>query len=314
MELIRGLHNLRPRHRGCVATIGAFDGVHLGHQAVLRHLQEKAADLQLPSTVIVFEPLPREYFSPIQAPARIMSFREKFQAMSDLGVDRLLRIRFNPQLREMSAQRFVDEIFVAGLGVRYVVLGDDFRFGNDRQGDVAFIQQQGERYGYEAGPTPTHSWQGERVSSTRIREALEAADFAQAEALLGSPYCISGKVIYGRQLGRTIGTPTANLELRRLRAPLAGVYAVQVSGAGLEGAMGVANVGVRPTVDDSIKANLEVHLLDRKIELYGQHIEVSFHHKLRDEKKFDSVDELKQNIANDIANTRAWFERSQAKD
>lgn len=314
MELIRGLHNLRPRHRGCVATIGAFDGVHLGHEAVLRHLQDKADELRLPSTVIVFEPLPREYFSPIKAPARIMSFREKFEAMRDLGVDRMLRIRFNEQFREMSAQRFVDEIFVAGLGVRYVVLGDDFRFGADRQGDVAFIQQQGQHYGYDAGPTPTHSFEGERVSSTRIRDALETADFAKAEALLGRPYSISGKVVYGRQLGRTIGTPTANLELRRLRAPLSGVYAVEVSGAGLHLAMGVANVGVRPTVNDSIKANLEVHLVDRETELYGQHIHVSFRHKLRDEKRFDSVEELKQNIANDIANTRAWFEQAQAKD
>ena len=312
MELIRGLHNLRPRHRGCVATIGAFDGVHLGHQAVMNHLKTKAVELNLPSTVIVFEPLPREFFSPIKAPARIMSFREKFQAMRQLGVDRLLRIRFNEELRGMSAQRFVEDVFVAGLGVRYVVLGDDFRFGNDRQGDVRFIQQQGEIHGYAAGPTPTQEWQGDRVSSTRIRQALEAADFDRAEKMLGRPYTISGKVIYGRQLGQTIGTPTANLELRRLRAPLAGVYAVEVSGAGLDRALGVANVGVRPTVDDSIKANLEVHLLDRNIELYGQHIEVCFRHKLRDEKKFDSVDELKLNIATDIENTRAWFAQRRA--
>lgn len=307
MELIRGLHNLRPRHRGCVATIGAFDGVHLGHQAVIRHLLSKSDELGLPAVVIVFEPLPREYFSPLQAPARIMSFREKFQEMRKLGVDRLLRIRFTEQLRGMSAQQFVDDIFVAGLGVRYVVLGDDFRFGNDRQGDVHFIQQQGLRYGYEAGPTPTQSLGGERVSSTRIREALESADFGCAEKLLGRPYSISGKVIYGRQLGQTIGTPTANLELRRLRAPLSGVYAVEVSGAGLEAAQGVANVGVRPTIDESIKANLEVHLLDREIELYGQHIEVTFRRKLRDERKFGSLEELKTNIARDIENTQAWF-------
>jgi len=312
MELIRGLHNLRPRHRGCVATIGAFDGVHLGHQAVLEHLQSKAEELQLPSTVIVFEPLPREYFSPIQAPARIMSFREKFQAMSALGVDRLLRIRFNESLRAMTAKQFVEDVFVAGLGVKYVVLGDDFRFGNDRQGDVRYIQEQGLVHGYDAGPTPTREWQGERVSSTRIREALEAADFGRAERMLGRPYSISGKVIYGRQLGATIGAPTANLELRRLRAPLSGVYAVEVTGAGLDGAYGVANVGVRPTVDESIKANLEVHLLDREIQLYGQHIEVAFRHKLRDEKKFDSLDELKENIARDIDDTRAWFEQHRA--
>lgn len=310
MELIRGLHNLRPRHRGCVATIGAFDGVHLGHQAVIAHLREKAAQLGMPSAVIVFEPLPREFFAPVQAPPRIMSFREKFVAMRELGVDRMLRIRFNDALRVMSARQFVEDVFVTGLGVRYIVLGDDFRFGNDRQGDVRFIQREGARHGYDAGPTPTQTWQGQRVSSTRIREALEAADFARAEQMLGRRYSISGKVVYGRQLGQTIGTPTANLELRRLRAPLSGVYAVEVSGAGLNGAHGVANVGVRPTVDDSIKANLEVHLIDREIELYGQHIEVTFRHKLREEIKFGSVDELKQNIANDIESTRAWFEQA----
>ncbi len=309
MELIRGLHNMRPRHRGCVLTIGAFDGVHLGHQAVIMHLLDKSRELGVPSLVIVFEPLPRDYFSPLEAPARIMSFREKFFAMRDLGVDRLLRVQFKESLRAMSAQQFLDDIFVAGLGVRYVVLGDDFRFGNDRQGDLEFIRQQGPRHGYEARPTPTFSIDGERVSSTRIREALEAADFAAAQRLLGRPYSISGKVVYGRQLGHTLGAPTANLQLDRLRAPLAGVYVVEVSGAGLAGAAGVANVGVRPTVDDSIRANLEVHLLDREVALYGQHIEVTFRHRLRAEQKFGSVDELRENIARDIGNARAWLGR-----
>lgn len=309
MELIRGVHNMRPRHRGCVVTIGAFDGVHLGHQAVIRHLLDQSRELQVPSLVIVFEPLPREYLAPLEAPARIMSFREKFLAMRELGVDRLLRVQFNESLRAMSAQQFLDDIFVAGLGVRYVVLGDDFRFGNDREGDLEFIKQQGPRYGYEARPTPTLSIDGERVSSTRIREALASADFAEAERLLGRAYSISGKVVYGRQLGRTLGTPTANLELHRLRAPLSGVYVVKVSGAGLQEAAGVANVGVRPTVDDSIKANLEVHLLDRDLALYGQHIEVTFRHKLREEQKFGSVDELRDNIVRDIENTRAWLDQ-----
>jgi riboflavin kinase/FMN adenylyltransferase len=309
MELIRGLHNLRPRHHGCVATIGAFDGVHLGHQAVIRHLMEKAATLDMPSLIIVFEPLPREYFAPLQAPARIMSFWEKCRALESLGVDRLLRIRFNEQFRGMSAQRFVEDIFVARLGVRYVVLGDDFRFGADRQGDIEFIRAQGLRYGYATGSTPTFAVHGERVSSTRIRQALENADFATAEALLGRPYSISGRVIFGRQLGQAIGTPTANLELRRLRAPLSGVYTVEVSGGGLDRAQGVANVGVRPTVDDSIKANLEVHLLDRQIDLYGRYIEVTFRHKLREEMKFASVAELQENIARDIEKTRTWFAR-----
>ncbi len=312
MELIRGLHNLRPRHRGCVATIGAFDGVHLGHQAVLSHLKAKAAELALPSVVIVFEPLPREYLAPIEAPARIMSFREKFIALEELGIDRLLRIRFNEQLRGMPAKEFLRKVFVEGLGVRYVVLGDDFRFGRARQGNLALVQEEGERYGYEAQPTPTCEIQGERVSSTRIREALEAADFDLAERLLGRPYSIAGKVVYGRQLGGKLGTPTANLQLFRLRAPLSGVYVVEVSGAGLQGARGVANVGVRPTVDNSITANLEVHLLDREIGLYGQHISVCFRHKLREEKKFDSVGALRSAIEQDIDDTRAWFAQHRA--
>lgn len=311
MELIRGLHNLRSRHHGCVATIGAFDGVHLGHQAVIRHLLDKSRELKLPSLVIVFEPLPREFFAPLEAPARIMSFWEKCRALDSLGVDRVLRIRFTEQFRTMTAQRFVDEIFVQKLGVKYVVLGDDFRFGAGREGDLTFMQEQGERYGFEARSTDTFAIEGERVSSTRIRQELGNANFAQAQRLLGRPYSISGRVVYGRQLGRTIGTPTANVELRRLRAPLSGVYVVEVSGAGLDAAQGVANVGVRPTVDDSIKANLEVHLLDREIDLYGRNIEVTFRHKLREEQKFDSIEQLQENIARDIENARAWFKQSE---
>ncbi len=307
MELIRGLHNLRPRHRGCVATIGAFDGVHLGHQSVIAALLEKAAELELPSVVIVFEPLPREYFSPHKAPARLMSFREKFKALEALGVDRILRIRFTERLQTMSAQEFIEDIFVTGLGSKYVVLGDDFRFGNDREGDLELMQEQGQRFGFEAVPTTTYTFGHERVSSTRIRKALEEAQFSEAEKLLGRPCKISGKVVYGRQLGRTLGSPTANLELHRLRAPLAGVYTVMVSGAGLSNAPGVANIGVRPTVNDSIKANLEVHLLEFEGNLYGRTIEVTFCTKLRDEMKFDSVDELKKNIQKDIERARAWF-------
>lgn len=307
MELIRGLHNLRPRHRGCVATIGAFDGVHLGHQAVIRQLLDKAQEYNLPAVVIVFEPLPREYLAPLEAPARLMSFREKFQALAALGVDRVLRIRFTEALRNMTAQGFVDDVFVAGLGVRYVVLGDDFRFGNDREGDTAFIKAQGERYGFGAGSTTTLEIAGERVSSTRIREALAAADFALAERLLSRPYSISGKVVYGRQLGRELGFATANLQLHRLRSPLRGVYRVQVDGAGLVAAPGVANVGTRPTIDDSIEANLEVHLLDDNVELYGKHIEVTFLQKLRDEEKFDGLAALRAQIGRDIAAAREQF-------
>lgn len=309
MELIRGLYNLRPRHRGCVATIGAFDGVHRGHQAVIRQLLARAAERALPAVVIVFEPLPREYFSPLDAPARLMSFREKLLALQQLGVDRVLRLRFTEKMQCMSAEHFIEEIFVEGLDARYVVLGDDFRFGNDREGDLALVKQRGQRFGFEAAATETESLDGERVSSTRIREALAAADFDLAEKLLGRSYSMSGKVVYGKQLGQTIGTPTANLKLQRLRPPLTGVYAVDVTGVGLEHVAGVANVGTRPTVDDSIEANLEVHILDRDLRLYGRYIEVTFRHKLRDEKKFSGLDELRENIARDIQQSRAWFAR-----
>ena len=299
---------MRPVHRGCVATIGAFDGVHLGHQAVIGQLLEKSAELALPSVVIVFEPLPREYFSPLNAPARLTSFREKFVALEALGVDRILRIRFTEHLQTMSAQAFIDTIFVQGLAVAHVVLGDDFRFGNDRQGDIKLLAAQGERYGFDVEPTATCEYGGQRVSSTRIREALDTEEFELVEDLLGRPFSISGKVIYGRRLGRTLGFPTANLELNRLRAPLSGVHAVEVSGAGLNRVHGVANVGTRPTVNDGIKANLEVHLLDQELDLYGKRIEVVFRHKLRDEMKFGSVEELKECIARDVENARTWFE------
>ena len=312
MELIRGLHNLRDRHRGCVATIGAFDGVHHGHHAVLEHLLAKARELALPSTVIVFEPLPREYLAPAAAPARLMSFREKFVAMSALGVDRILRVRFDDELRTMSALAFIQRIFVEGLGASYVVLGDDLRFGHDREGDFALMQAEGEKHGFDCAPTPTLDMAGERVSSTRIREALAAADFALAEALLGRPYSISGKVVYGDQRGRTLNAPTANLLLHRLRAPLSGVYVVECA---VEGAVageeqwrpGVANIGVRPTIGDQFRASLEVHLLDFTGGLYGKRLTVRFCEKIRDEMKFDSIDTLSHQIHRDIATGREFF-------
>jgi riboflavin kinase/FMN adenylyltransferase len=307
MELIRGLHNLRPHHRGCVATIGAFDGVHHGHRAVLGHLLEKSQELGLPSVVILFEPLPREYFAPTQAPARLMSFREKFKALQELGVDRVLRVRFDEQLQTMSAQDFISRIFVEGLGVRYIVVGDDLRFGHDREGDFEMMRQAGIEHGYETMHTATLGFSGTRVSSTRIRQALADADFVLAEELLGRPYSITGKVVYGKQMGRTLGSPTANMELHRLRAPLSGVYLVEVAGLGEQSLPGVANVGTRPTVDDSIRANLEVHLLEFDRDIYGKTITVTFREKVREEEKFDSIELLAKQIQKDIARGREFF-------
>ena len=319
MELIRGLHNLRPRHLGCVATIGAFDGVHNGHQAVLRHLLDKAEELALPSVIILFEPLPREYLAPHEAPPRLMNFREKFDALAELGIDRVLRVRFDEGLRSMSAVDFIRRIFVDGLGARYIVVGDDLRFGRGREGGYELMQAEGVKHGYQCMHTETLDLGGDRVSSTRIREALAVADFDLAEKLLGRPFSMSGKVVYGDQRGRLLGAPTANLSLHRLRSPLSGVYAVEVSGTAASAAAsteartsqdlwhGVANVGTRPTVGEEFRANLEVHLLDFQGQLYGRRLTVVFRRKLRDEQKFESLDALQKQIHEDIARCRAIF-------
>ncbi|MCY4043495.1 MAG: bifunctional riboflavin kinase/FAD synthetase [Cellvibrionales bacterium] len=308
MELIRGLHNIRPQHKGCVATIGAFDGVHLGHQKVLQKLKDKGRELGLPALVITLEPLPREYFSPQKSPARLMSFREKAKAIEALGVDRLLRVKFDKTLSEVSAEDFIKDIFFDKLAIKYMIVGDDLRFGHDRRGDFGLLKQMGKDLGFDVAATDTFEVQGDRASSTRIRQALEASDFTLAEALLGRPYAISGKVVYGKQLGRTLNAPTANVKLHRIKAAMSGVYAVEVRLDG-ECFQGVANVGTRPTVDDGLTAILEVHLLDFNRDIYGKHLEVVFRHKLRDEKKFESLDALKSAIHQDCDDAKAWFKQ-----
>ena len=237
-----------------------------------------------------------------------MSFREKIKALKKYSIDRVLCIRFDDRLRSMSAQKFIDRIFVDGLGVKFVVFGDDFRFGNDREGDLLFVQKAGEVNNFRAMPTLTVLQDSKRISSSRIREALHVGDLNLAKNLLGRPYSMEGKVVYGRQLGRTLGAPTANIELRRLSCPLSGVYAVKVRGVGINNLMGVANVGIRPTVNDTIKPNLEVHLLDFNRDIYGCRIEVIFLSKIREEKKFSSLDQLKANIAKDQRAARDWFD------
>lgn len=307
MELIRGLHNLRPKHRDCVATIGAFDGIHHGHRAVLEQLVAKAKELGVPSCIIVFEPLPREYFAPVESPARLTSFRERWMQLEACGIDRVLRIRFDQALSELSAEDFIEKVFVQGLGIRYVVVGDDLRFGHDRRGDFSLLRRVGAKHNFEVVDTSTLRLGEERVSSTRLRQALESSDFELAESLLGRPYYICGKVVVGQQLGRTLGFPTANIQLRRFRAALSGVYAVEVKGLGGELLPAVANCGTRPTVDDGIKAILEVHLLDFNADIYGKTLQVIFRKKIRDEKKFAGLDELKANIQADANTAREFF-------
>jgi riboflavin kinase/FMN adenylyltransferase len=316
MRLIRGLTNLKrfsqqpeaPLANGCVATIGNFDGVHLGHQTIIDQVREKAIELGVPSVVMVFEPQPREFFQGDDAPPRLMPFRQKFEALLKSGIDIVLCLRFNEKFRSYSGMGFIEDVLIDGLGVHHLVVGDDFRFGCDRAGDFALLKSVGDERGFSVENTRTVEVAGERVSSTRIRQVLGENRLEEAEEQLGHSYRIRGRVVYGQQLGRQIGAPTANVLLPRMPA-LRGVYITFVTLADGRVLDGVANVGVRPTVDGR-QPSLEVHLLDFTGTLYGQRIDVVFRHFLRDEVKFDSIDDLKHQIARDFENARAWLDIS----
>ncbi|MEJ1298342.1 MAG: bifunctional riboflavin kinase/FAD synthetase [Candidatus Sedimenticola sp. (ex Thyasira tokunagai)] len=307
MQVIRGLHNLRPRHRGCVATIGNFDGVHLGHQAVFAHLREKGVELGLPTTVITFEPQPLEFFAPDRAPARLTRMREKLQALKDSGIDRTVLLEFGQKLAAMPAPVFVQELLVEGLDIRYLFVGDDFRFGRGREGDIGLLRRVGDQHGFGVENMNTFAVGEERVSSTRIREALAQGDLEQAEHNLGRPYRICGRIAHGDARGRTIGFPTANVDLHRKVSPLRGVYAVEVLGLEEGPLPGVANIGNRPTVEGDDRYLLEVHLFDFSRMIYGEHVQVEFRKKLRDEKRFDSFEQLRQQIEQDAEAARQFF-------
>ncbi|MEC5317473.1 bifunctional riboflavin kinase/FAD synthetase [Brenneria populi subsp. brevivirga] len=307
MQLIRGIHNLRARHYGCVLTIGNFDGVHRGHQMLLERLKREGQSRGLPVMVMIFEPQPQELFAAERAPARLASLRDKVNYLRKAGVDYLLCVRFDARFAANSAQTFISTLLVEKLGVRFLVVGDDFRFGAGRQGDFLLLQRAGADAGFEVISTDSFCNDGRRVSSTAVREALMRDDLALAENLLGHPYTISGRVIHGNALGRTIGFPTANLPLRRQVSPVNGVYAVSVYGLGDEPAPGVANIGSRPTVTGDQRQQLEVHLLDRTMNLYGRHIEVALRKKIRNERRFASLEALKQQIADDVVTARRFF-------
>lgn len=306
MQLIRGIHNLRPHHNGCVATIGNFDGVHLGHQAVLGQLAEKADELGLPLVVVTFEPQPQEYFCPDAAPPRLTRLREKLQALRRYAVDRVLVLRFDANFAGQAPQAFIDRVLVDGLGVRYLVIGDDFRFGKKRAGDFDMLCTAGRQHDFEVVNMHTFSLDSERVSSTRVRTALAEGDLNAAEKLLGRPYRMSGRVAHGDKLGRTIGFPTANIHLHRKATPLRGVFAVELYGIHGEPLPGVANLGTRPTAG-GLRTLLEVHLFDFERDIYGAHVHVEFLQKLRDEQRFDSFDALKQQIQHDAAQARVFL-------
>ena len=308
MRLIRGLHNLRPDHHGSAVTIGNFDGLHRGHQAVLQQLHQRASEQGFMTTVMTFEPTPQEFFAPQTAPARLQRLRDKLTLLQTLGVDQVLCVRFNRTLAELSAAEFVDRILVKGLNVRFLVVGDDFRFGKGREGDFAFLSEAGRRAGFEVVSTQTFYHGDDRISSTRIREALERGDMVAAEGMLGRAFRICGRVAPGQQRGRTIGFHTANIRLHRLKSPVRGVFAVKVFGLGNGAVQGVANIGTRPTVDGSHLV-LEVHLFDFDQDIYGQYLDVEFCRKLRNEKKFESFDLLRQQIAQDARQARQYFSK-----
>ncbi len=304
MKIIRGLHNLKPEAEKNVLTIGNFDGVHLGHQAVISALKTEAKALGLPAMLMTFEPHPKEYFSPDTAPSRLTSFAEKMIQIQKLALDKVLTVKFNQAIASMSPEAFVVELLVRKLNVAHLLVGEDFQFGRNREGNFALLKEMAEVQGFKVETIDTLNHDGQRVSSTLVRELLSQGNFEKAKALLGRPYFMAGKVQYGAQKGRTIGFPTANLALKRVHPPIKGVFQVEVEGLATESVPGVANLGTRPTVD-GLKTLLEVHLFDFSETIYGKSIKVIFKHKIRDEKKFDSFDALKQQIQQDVRTAKA---------
>lgn len=303
MELILGLHNLHDRHRGCALTMGKFDGVHLGHQALLQRTRQHASAMGLPATVLTFDPSPREFFAPQDAPPRVLTLRDKLAALAHQGVDRVVSVRFGARLAEFSPARFLEQILVGNLGARAMIVGDDARFGRQRSGDTGYLRSREQEFGYVTSEVGTvMAGCGERCSSSGVRDALERGDFARVQRLLGRAYQIAGRVRRGLQLGRKLDMPTANIAIhRRLALPM-GVYAVSGRFGGRQ-MQGVASLGVRPTLGLT-QCLLETHLFGEPGELYGQMLAVEFHSFLRPELRFDSLDALKQQMHADAAEAR----------
>ena len=315
MQLIRGFYNL-PNHsvltNGCVLSIGNFDGVHLGHQQILARLINKSIELGLPSVVMLFEPQPREFFAKktgdltaCNVPARLMRLRDKLKYLEKSGVDFVLCVRFSERFAKLTAEEFIQDLLVKQLKVRYLSVGDDFRFGAKRVGDYHTLQEAGKTFDFTVEESHTHSFEQDRISSSLIRELLQKDKLALVEKLLGKPYSIAGRVAHGNKLGRTIGFPTANIMLNRLVVPIHGVYAVKVE-TKTGTYQGIANIGNRPTINGT-KPLLEVHIFDFNRAIYGEAIEVSFIKKLRNEVKFSNFEALKQQIEKDKQQAVEFF-------
>ena len=309
MQVIRGLQQLSSfKHKACVLTIGNFDGVHLGLQAVLSQLVDKARELNAPAVVMTFEPSPKEFFArdPAGSPARLTRMREKLLKIQQCGVDVVIVVHFDEQFSQMTKEYFVNELLVKQLRVSAVMVGKDFKFAHRREGDFPYLQAMGERLGYEAMPVASSMLDGRRVSSTWVREALAKNNLFTAKKLLGTPFAMLGRVVHGEKLGRKLGFPTANIDLHRAKTPVHGIYAVIVKGLRDEFLYGAANVGERPTVGGTTTL-LEVYILDFDEQIYGAEVNVEFIHKIRDEARYESLDELKAQIAKDVSAVREFF-------
>ena len=304
MQLIRGFKKLASSASGCVLTIGNFDGVHKGHSVVINKLAEKGTLLGLPVVVMVFEPQPLEFFLKDNAPSRLTRLREKIIHFKHLPVDDLLIVNFNQRFADLDPEYFIQEVLVKRLNVKYLVVGDDFHFGKARRGNFALLQEAGEQYDFKVIDTASYSVKGSRVSSTLIRDALNNGDLATAESMLGRSYSVCGRVVHGEKLGRKIGFPTANIQMQRKNTPIQGVFAVTMTGIGEQPIYGVANVGTKPTVNGEAKVLLETHLFNFDRDIYGKYVEVHFKHKIRSEMRFQSVDDLKQQIQLDTAQAK----------
>ncbi len=304
MRVIRGISHSKPLEGGCVATIGNFDGVHLGHQMIINNLAKQGHKLGLPTVVVLFEPHPLEYFKGIEAPSRLTRLREKIAHLKTLPVDLVLLLRFGEQLATLEPESFVHQYLVDGLAVRLLVIGDDFRFGKQRRGNFKLLQSLGTEHGFIVNDTATLLNDGKRISSTAIRQALEVGDLDQAKLFLGRPYSVCGRVVRGDGRGRQIGFPTANIQLFRKKSPLHGVFAVTVAGISEQPVPGVANVGVRPTVGGDQRVLLEAHLFDFDQDLYGKQVEIIFQQRIREERKFASFQQLTEQIGKDAQQAR----------
>ena len=294
-------------------TIGNFDGVHVGHQAMLAELKRAAGRLGVPACVLTFEPHPREFFAPDKAPTRLTSLREKLELLADCGIERAHLCRFDYRFAQITAEDFIERVIARGLGARWLLAGDDFRFGARRAGDLVMLKRDAPRLGLEVSAMASVMQDGERVSSTAVRRALAAGELARAERLLGRAYSISGRVMRGDGLGRKLGFPTANVQMKHNRPPLTGIFAVRLHGAAAGPLRGVASLGVRPTVKQQGAPMLEVHALDFDGELYRRHVRVEFLHKFRDEEKYADLATLTRRIALDVENAKNYFHRRDAE-